>query len=212
MEIILLTRSRSLARHVAKVTENGYETLPVETASELILRSAKGRHFAMIHTSTYSGNPSELLETLCRNQETRVIAASDTPNLADMLTLSQFGLRGYFNSYMADVHYRQMLRLVLSGQTWFPPALLAQALELARRQSRMVSVTKKLARLTPREKDVASAVAGGLSNKRIANTLGISERTVKTHLTHVFEKLGVSDRVSLAIGLNSGPNATTNDA
>jgi DNA-binding NarL/FixJ family response regulator len=50
-----------------------------------------------------------------------------------------------------------------------------------------------------REKDVALAVGKGMNNKRIANDLGISERTVKTHLTRVFEKFHVKDRVALAI-------------
>jgi DNA-binding NarL/FixJ family response regulator len=43
------------------------------------------------------------------------------------------------------------------------------------------------------------AVGKGMNNKRIANDLGISERTVKTHLTRVFEKFHVKDRVALAI-------------
>jgi len=56
-----------------------------------------------------------------------------------------------------------------------------------------------LAQLTPREREVLRRMAEGLSNKRIASVLGISEKTVKTHAGHVFEKLGVPGRVQAVL-------------
>jgi DNA-binding NarL/FixJ family response regulator len=56
-----------------------------------------------------------------------------------------------------------------------------------------------LARLTPREYEIARAVGEGQSNKRTACALGITERTVKAHLTEIFRKLGIDDRVQLAL-------------
>ena len=53
--------------------------------------------------------------------------------------------------------------------------------------------------LTPRERDVLSQVANGLSNKEIGGQLGISERTVKTHITNIFSKLELSDRTQAAL-------------
>lgn len=53
--------------------------------------------------------------------------------------------------------------------------------------------------LTPRELEVAEAVAQGLANAQIARKLGLSEATVKAHLTHVFEKIGSKNRVELAL-------------
>ncbi len=55
------------------------------------------------------------------------------------------------------------------------------------------------AMLTPREREVLRAVAAGLANKHIARRLGISERTVKAHLTSVFARLGVTDRTQAAL-------------
>lgn len=54
-------------------------------------------------------------------------------------------------------------------------------------------------RLTRREREVLELIAGGRSNKRIAFELGISEKTVKTHVGHVLAKLGVSDRTQAAL-------------
>jgi DNA-binding NarL/FixJ family response regulator len=56
-----------------------------------------------------------------------------------------------------------------------------------------------LAGLSPRERDVLSALLEGLPNKLIARRLGISEKTVKTHLTNVFRHIGVSDRVQAVL-------------
>ena len=58
--------------------------------------------------------------------------------------------------------------------------------------------------LTKRERQVAQAVADGLSNREIALRLNISERTVKARLTSVFQKLDVRDRVQLALLLRGG--------
>jgi DNA-binding NarL/FixJ family response regulator len=53
--------------------------------------------------------------------------------------------------------------------------------------------------LSPRERDVLRCVAGGMPNKLIARELGISEKTVKTHLTRVFQQIGVTDRTQAAL-------------
>jgi DNA-binding NarL/FixJ family response regulator len=53
--------------------------------------------------------------------------------------------------------------------------------------------------LTPREREVLSALGDGLANKQIARSLGISEKTVKTHLTSIFSRIGVSDRTQAAL-------------
>jgi DNA-binding NarL/FixJ family response regulator len=72
---------------------------------------------------------------------------------------------------------------VLAGKTYLAPAAAAKLAEgMARVQ------------VTPRELSALRLMADGKSNKEIANTLGISERTVKTHLGHLFEKLGVTSR------------------
>jgi two-component system NarL family response regulator len=75
------------------------------------------------------------------------------------------------------------IRDVLAGKTYLAPAAAAK---LAEGVSRV--------QLTPREMATLKLLADGKSNKEIANELDISERTVKTHLAHLFEKLGVTSR------------------
>ena len=75
------------------------------------------------------------------------------------------------------------IRDVLAGKTYLAPAAAAKLAE---------DVTR--VQLTPRELSTLRLLADGKANKEIANQLGISERTVKTHLGHLFEKLGVTSR------------------
>lgn len=75
------------------------------------------------------------------------------------------------------------IRSVLAGKTYLAPAAAAKLAE---------GVTR--VQLTPRELSTLRLLADGKANKEIANELDISERTVKTHLAHLFEKLGVTSR------------------
>ncbi len=75
------------------------------------------------------------------------------------------------------------IRSVLAGRTYLAPAAAAKLAEGA-----------SYVQLTPRELATLRLTADGKANKEIANELGISERTVKTHLGHLFQKLGVSSR------------------
>ncbi len=59
--------------------------------------------------------------------------------------------------------------------------------------------------LTARERDVVEHVLAGESNAEIAGALGMSEKTVKTHLTHVYEKVGVRSRTELTVRLGAAP-------
>jgi DNA-binding NarL/FixJ family response regulator len=68
------------------------------------------------------------------------------------------------------------------------------------------------AALTDREREVLGLVAGGLANKQIARRLGISEKTVKGHLTQVFQTIGVTDRTQAALWAERHGLASTSDA
>ena len=85
-------------------------------------------------------------------------------------------------------------------------AAIRTAMKAARRSTRAARVLVDARReqaparsLSPREEEVLRLLAGGLANKQIARRLGIAERTVKAHLTSVFQQLGVTDRTQAAL-------------
>jgi len=171
--------------------------------SEVTFRSALSPAVAcpgsvyVVHASSFTREIPGWLEKTCKSGAV-VAIADDKPDVESMLRFTLAGVKGYFNSYMAAPHYTQMIRLLDSGHSWFPPALLVQAFELARTA---IPNEVRLEKLTERERQIALAVAEGKNNKLIADECNITERTVKSHLTHIFKKLDIKDRVSLVVYL-----------
>ena len=93
------------------------------------------------------------------------------------------GAKAYVLKDIAADELVRCIRDVLAGKTYLAPSAAAKLVE---------GVTR--VQLTPREMAALRLMADGKANKEIAGELGISERTVKTHLGHLFEKLGVTSR------------------
>jgi DNA-binding NarL/FixJ family response regulator len=88
------------------------------------------------------------------------------------------------------------VRAVLDGDTWLPSRLLGAAGEL---ESGEAAAAAQLASLTPQQFRVMTMIAEGLLNKQIAWELGVSEATVKAHMTAIMRKLGVNNRTQVAL-------------
>lgn len=134
------------------------------------------------------------------------ILLSDTPNDDQALACFSAAARGYCNTHAAPAFLRQVADVVGQGGIWIGETLM----------NRLVDATARTAieqpaepgdswtsLLTPREQEVARAVAEGASNKEIARGLGITERTVKLHVGAVLEKLAVRDRLQIALIVNN---------
>ncbi len=111
------------------------------------------------------------------------------------------GARGVF--CFADHPFRLLckcIRCVHQGEIWINSE---QLNNLLREVRQVPSIRKSLPvgakQLTPREEQVVGLVAGGYSNRQTARQLALSENTVKKYLFHIFEKLGVSNRVELVL-------------
>ncbi len=194
MKVAALSRSPAFTRHLRQALP----TAPVVAdrypgcAQELIL---------LLHLPSLTGDERKQLAV--RARQCRLVACSDRPEVGEMLELMALGVRAYANSFMTAEHYAQMLQVVGQGQLWLPPALQREAFDLARRSLRGDSGGLSLEGLTGREAEIARAVAEGLSNREIADRCGISERTVKAHLSSIFRKLGIRDRKALLAGLRA---------
>jgi DNA-binding NarL/FixJ family response regulator len=196
MDILIWSTSAAFNRHVASALDGVKSFDFVATPAEVISRIGTGTTL-LIHSSSVGEAIGDVVPTA--PAETVVAVAADIPDVRHMLTLMQWNIRGYFNSFMAPVHYRHMLQLLKTGQSWYAPDMLQAVIQLARANLQPTAEqATSFASLSARERQIASAVANGMSNKQIANHYGISERTVKTHLTHIFEKLGINNRVALA--------------
>lgn len=118
-----------------------------------------------------------------RDPQAKVIVLTTYDADEDITRALKAGAKAYVLKDISADGLIACIRDVLAGKTYLAPAAAAKLAE---------GVTR--VQLTPRELSTLRLMADGKSNKEIANALGISERTVKTHLGHLFEKLGVTSR------------------
>ena len=126
---------------------------------------------------------------------TRVVLLAAAIGDRDLYSAVERGVYGVVLKDAAPDTLMDCLRGVAAGRRWLPAELVDAAMtrEVARRR-RAESVA---ALLTVRERQIALMVGEGRSNKDIARGLNLSEGTVKIHLHHIFQKLGVSTRAGL---------------
>jgi two-component system, NarL family, response regulator YdfI len=123
-----------------------------------------------------------------------------------MLRGLQLGARGYLLKDTERDTLLNTIRAGARGESLFKPDILQRALAVqARVPSPKIPTSVDTVELTPRELEVLQAAATGERNKEIALRLGISARTVKAHLTSVYNKLGVDSRAAaIAIAAQKG--------
>lgn len=141
---------------------------------------------------------------------TKIIVVAESPSDEVEVALFKLGVRGCARR---DIEPQLLKRIVLAieqGELWIRRAITPRVLdELAARSSDSPvssTIAEQLALLTEREREIVKLIGSGGSNKQIARELCITERTVKAHLTGIFRKLGVADRVRLALRVASRPD------
>jgi two-component system NarL family response regulator len=129
-----------------------------------------------------------------RDPRARVIVLTTYDTDDEIARALKAGAKAYVLKDISAEDLVACIRDVLAGKTYLAPAAAARLAE---------GVTH--VQLTPRELATLRLMADGRANKEIASTLGISERTVKTHLGHLFEKLGVTSRTeAIKIAMRRG--------
>jgi len=113
----------------------------------------------------------------------------------------QLGARGILLKDAATQLVTKCIEKVMGGEYWVGHEAVTNLVDYLRGLGGIKDVQKsqKLMQFTPRERQIISAIIVGCANKEIASRLSLSEDTVKHHLSHIFAKAGVSNRLELAI-------------
>lgn len=127
-----------------------------------------------------------------------VVSAND--DTAVIRRALDHGAMGYLPKRSDIALLGEAILTVIDGQQWLPPGLRDPVARTASREQD-ISLASGLSRLTAQQFRVLTLVADGLLNKQIANRLGIQERTVKAHLTAIFERLDVRNRTQAGVVL-----------
>ncbi|HWF56300.1 MAG TPA: response regulator transcription factor [Solirubrobacteraceae bacterium] len=128
----------------------------------------------------------------------RVIVLTSFLEDERLLPAIQAGAAGYLLKNVEPAELARAIRTAHAGEAQIDPAVAARLVSALADGPTAVRAPEP-GRLTRRETEVLELIAAGRSNKRIAFELGISEKTVKNHVGHVFEKLGVTDRTQAAL-------------
>lgn len=142
-----------------------------------------------------------------KSQDVPIVVLSNVPEDEQGLAALAAGASGYCSALTLPAVLQQVASVVEHGGLWVGPRLMRRLMQgLATRSNG--AAEPALDMLSLRERQVAEAVARGSTNKEIARVMGITERTVKAHLSAAFEKLGVRDRMQLSLLVNRVEDST----
>lgn len=171
-----------------------------ETLAQTQSAAAKFTADVLIFEAALTPNPVEAVTDLLRqNPRLRVVVV--TPGADEELTLDLFrrGVHGILSREVEPELLVECLRKVVAGETWLDPQGVRWVMEAYRNQTSRPAGSRFKVQLTPKETLIVSCVTQGMKNKEIALRVGTTEQVVKNYLRKVYDKLGVADRLELAL-------------
>jgi len=192
-KVYILSEDPYLIQHLEGIQNAQFVTTTVKSIQELT--AIAKQQLVIVDVDCIHWDASQWQQFF---QDQLVLVASLKPSDAEGQRAFIMGAKAYTHAYSSPEQWRRVIKHVLDGQVWLGASLLTRLLSQIGAQ-----VTPKDNQwqkgLTPREIDVAQRAALGHSNQQIAQDLDISERTVRAHLSSVFSKLNISDRLTLAL-------------
>ena len=169
----------------------------LSSESDISLTDAPGT-FIWITTTLSRWRDIALAAT---HAKAHVIALTANESAEENLYALQAGCHGYTHVFSTPEILKTVANTIENGSVWANHNLLSSL--ISRVQPAITSPDiLRLSGLSPREMEVARQVSQGKNNKEVSQQLGITERTVKAHLTNAYEKLQIKDRLQLAVLLN----------
>ncbi len=137
----------------------------------------------------------------------RIVMLTSHDNDRDIFAALAAGADGYCLKEVSGTQLSLAIRTVADGAAWLDPAIASRVLKASAQTGQIhtsenlipITQSSSIGRLSQREMEVLALVVEGLSNQEIANRLGLSVETIKTHMRHIMEKLAVSDRTQAAV-------------
>jgi two-component system nitrate/nitrite response regulator NarL len=150
------------------------------------------------------GNGMSAIQAItAKGRRTRILVLTVSDDEADVFEALRRGVSGYVLKGVSGIELAQAVRTLHAGGQYLSPSLGARMLaDLGR--DRTEHGPAPASGVSSREDQIWSLVADGHSNRDIAEALGLSEKTVKYHLTNLFRKLKVKSRLELAVLLQKG--------
>jgi DNA-binding NarL/FixJ family response regulator len=171
-----------------------------ETLAQTFSAAKKFSADVMLFEAALAPNPADAVSDLLRqNPGLRLVVVTAEPEEELTLELFRRGAYGIVPREVEPEILIDCLRKVAHGQPWLDSRGIQWVLEAYRNQTTRPGANRSKVQLTPKESLIVSCVTQGMKNKEIANRVGTTEQVVKNYLRKVYDKLGVADRLELAL-------------
>jgi DNA-binding NarL/FixJ family response regulator len=201
---VILADSQSIyrvgARKVMGLEDDIRVVAQAETLSQLQAALEKHPVDVVLFESALSAAPGEAIsEILKMAPGCKVVVLATEAEAEETTEYLRRGVRGIASRSITPDLLVRCVRKVAEGETWLDNRGVNWIIEAYRAQAAQLTAYPTRARLTPKETQIVALLTQGMKNKEIAQEVGTSEQVVKNYLRKVYDKLGVSDRLELAL-------------
>src|SRR5271156_3939833 len=171
-----------------------------ETLAQTLTAAKKFSADVLLFEAAISSNPIEAVADLLRQSPAlRLVVITTEPDQDLTLELFRRGVHAIVSREVEPELLVDCLRKVSKGEPWLDGRATQWVLEAYRTQGSRAGAPRPKVQLTPKETLIVSCVTQGMKNKEIAARVGTTEQVVKNYLRKVYDKLGVADRLELAL-------------
>jgi len=171
-----------------------------ETISQTMAAAKKFSGDILIFEAALAENPVEAVSELLRQSPSlRLVVLTAEANEELTLELFRRGAHGIVSREIEPELLLDCIRKVATGEPWLDARGIHWVMEAYRTQGTRPAGSRSKVQLTPKESLIVSCVTQGMKNKEIASRVGTTEQVVKNYLRKVYDKLGVADRLELAL-------------
>jgi DNA-binding NarL/FixJ family response regulator len=171
-----------------------------ETLDQAVAAAKKFSAEILIFEASLAERPADAVqEILKQSQGLRLVVVTEAPDQELTLELFRRGAHAIVSREIDSELFVECLRKVSLGEPWLDPQGTKWVLEAYRTQALRPQSSRTKLQLTPKESLIVSCVTQGMKNKEIAVRVGTTEQVVKNYLRKVYDKLGVADRLELAL-------------
>jgi two-component system, NarL family, nitrate/nitrite response regulator NarL len=166
------------------------------------LHTALERHPAdvlLLESNLIAGVANAIPEIMRIAPEIKIIVQTAGADEANTVELYRRGVRGIIPRSISPDLLVKCVRKIGAGETWIDNQSVNWVIEAYRSQATAITNPKSQPRLSPKELSIISCITQGKRNKEIAFQLGTTEQVIKNYLRKIYDKLGVSDRLELAL-------------
>ena len=153
----------------------------------------------LLEGALLGGSTSAVSELLRAAPDAKLIVQAISVDESQTVELYRKGVRGIISRSISPDLLVRCVRRIAAGETWIDNQSVNWVIEAYRAQAAALVSPKSQPRLSPKEMSIIACITQGKRNKEIASQLGTTEQVIKNYLRKIYDKLGVSDRLELAL-------------